>query len=313
MSLVPDGERESEESPLTGVVVGFDGSATSLLALEWAAGAAAAYGVPVTLLQAHPDVEGEVVEVVIDDPNALELLGEANAQVLEVAAERVAADHPGLEVKAVVHPDSPVQALLDASKTADVIVLGSRGLEGFRGLLLGSTTMNVTPHAHCPVVVLYQPDEATEAAKASARHPNEVVVGYDGSVSADQALAFALRHAEATGLGVTVVLVSKGKAGGVPAQPITADSAGVSEAVLELLREAMQVADTQAAVPVSYLHAVGRPAGVLIEEAAGAALAVVGARGRGGFAGLVLGSVGLQMLIHAECPVAVVHAARASD
>lgn len=307
MSLAPDDVRGSEEPPLTGVVVGFDGSTTSLLALDWGADAAAAYRVPVTLLQAHPDVEGEVVEVLIDSPDAVGLLGETKAQALEVAAERVAVDHPGLEVKAVVHPDAPVQALLDASKTADVIVLGSRGLEGFRGLLLGSTTMNVTPHAHCPVVVLYQPDEATEAAKASARHPDEVVVGYDGSESADQALAFALRHAEATGLGVAVVLVSKGRAGGPPAQPITVDSAGLSEAVLDQLRGAMQVAGTHAAVPVSYLHAVGRPAGVLIEEAAGAALAVVGARGRGGFAGLVLGSVGLQMLIHAECPVALVH------
>jgi len=295
------------------VVVGFDGSATSLLALDWAAGAAAAYGVPVTLLKAHPDAEGEVLEVVIDSADALELLGDANAQALELAAERVAGDHPGLEVKAVVHPDSPVQSLLDASKTADVIVLGSRGLEGFRGLLLGSTTMNVAPHAQCPVVVLYQPDEETAAARASARHPNEVVVGYDGSVSADLALSFALRHAAATGCGVVVVLVSKGQVGESPAEPITADSAGLSEAVQELLHEAAQVADTHAEVQVHYLHAVGRPAGVLIEEAAGAALAVVGARGRGGFKGLMLGSVGMQMLIHAECPVAVVHATGVSD
>ena len=308
-----DGEHESGTAALTGVVVGFDGSATSGLALDWAAGAAAAHGVPLTLLQARPDAEGDVVEVGLDGAGAAPLLGPDAAAALQEAAQRAGAAHPGLEVKAVVHPEAPVRALLDASDTADMVVVGSRGLEGFRGLLLGSTTMNVAPHAHCPVVVLYEPDEETEQAKAQARHPDEVVVGYDGSASADAALDFALRHARAAGLGVAVLVVTKGHADGAPAQPATADDEGLDPRVRQLLRQAATAAGAHDSVPVAYLHAVGRPAGVLIQEASGAALGVVGARGRGGLTGMVLGSVGLQMLIHAECPVAVVHAPAGTD
>lgn len=310
MSIEQADEAEPTESPIEGVVVGFDGSPTAILALDWAADTASAYGVPLTLLRARPNAEGEVLEVDIDSEDAADILGAAHAEALEDAAERVAASHPHLEVKVVVHPDAPVDALLDASRSAEVIAMGSRGLEGFAGLLVGSTVMNVTPHAHCPVVVLYQPDEKTELAKAHAKHPAEVVVGYDGSESSDAALAFALRHAAATGLGVSVLVVTKGRKGSADPVPVSAADEGLAEGVGELLAAAASVAEG-ADAPVSYLHAVGRPAGVLISEAAGAPMAVVGARGRGGFAGLVLGSVGLQMLIHAECPVAVVHTAEA--
>ncbi len=311
MTPETDADGESTQSPIAGVVVGYDGSPTAVLALDWAAGAAAAYRVPLVLLRARPDAEGEVVEV--DSDEAEELLGESQAEMLQDAADRVGATYPELEVRVVVHPDAPVQALLDASDTADLIVMGSRGLEGFRGLVLGSTTMNVTPHARCPVVVLYQPDEESEHAQANARHPDEVVVGYDGSSSADVALAFALRHAEATGLGVAVVIATKTRGKAMPAQPVTLDTEDLGDAMRDLIREAQAVVATHPDVPVTFLHAQGRPAAALIQEASGAPLGVVGARGRGGFAGLVLGSVGLQMLIHAECPVAVVHSIPQSD
>lgn len=305
------GQEAVQATAIAGVVVGFDGSATARLALDWAADAAAAYASPLTLISARPDSAGDVVEV--DAHDAGELLGEAMGDALDEAVSRVAARHADLDVRAVIHPDSPVDALLHASQTADLLVIGSRGLEGFRGLILGSTTMNVTPHAHCPVVVLYQPDEETEHAKAVARHPHEVVVGYDGSVSADLAISFALRHAEALGLGVAVVIVTKARrVGDRPAEPVTPETEGISEELRDLIREASAVVDTVPGVPVTFQHALGRPAGALIREAAGSPLAVVGARGRGGFAGLVLGSVGLQMLMHAECPVAVVHAIAAT-
>jgi nucleotide-binding universal stress UspA family protein len=154
--------------------------------------------------------------------------------------------------------------------------------------------------------VLYEPDEETATAKAEARHPAEVVVGYDGSMSADLALSFALRHAAATGLGVVVVVVTKARTT-EPAQEVDASGEGLPEDAAALVRSAAQVVDMRPGVTVRYAHAYGRPAGVLIAEAAGAPLAVVGARGLGGFSQLVLGSVGLQMLMHAQCPVAVVH------
>ncbi len=290
---------------LSGVVVAFDGSPTSQVAAEWAADTAEAYRLPLTLLRARPDAEGELVELEIGSDAVTELLGAESAEAIDTTVRRVRALHPDLELHLAIHPGSPVDALLDVSGSAELIAMGSRGLEGFRGLILGSTTMHVAPRAKCTVVVLYQPDQATAAAQATAAHPNKVVVGYDGSVSADLALAFALRHAEASGRDVAVILVSKGRPEQA-AQEIE-DVAQLDEDTQALVRSAEQVHDIHPEVPVRYLHGVGNPAGILIQEGSGAALAVVGARGRGGFAGLVLGSVGLQMLIHAECPVAVVH------
>lgn len=286
-----------------GVVVGFDGSPAASVALEWGADAAKAHGVPLTILTARPDAEADIIE--LPDGEGSEIVETAIAEMLADAADRVRNLHPNLPVATLVQPESPVDGLLEASATADMIVIGSRGLGGFEGLLVGSTAMNITPYAQCPVVVQYVPDEATAAAREAARHPNEVVVGFDGSHFSEEALVFALRHAAATGLGVAVVFVSKGTGEATPS-PIAADDADVSERLREDLADAMHIAKAHPNVPISYLHGVGRPAGVLIREASGSPLAVVGARGRGGFTQLLLGSVGLQMLIHAECPVAIV-------
>ena len=291
---------------LSGVVVGYDGSPTADIAVEWAAQAAPRYGLPLTLLLARPDAEGEVAQLPVPSQPTEAAGGAAIAGVSEAAA-RVSAERPGLQVRAVVHPGSPVQAMLAASREAEMLVIGSRGLEGFRGLLLGSTTMQVAPHASCPVVVLYEPDEATAAARAGARHPDEVVVGYDGSASADLALRFGLRHAKACDLGVAVVIVRGGRGEGEPAQPIDVASPDTDDGTRALVEQARGIAAGEPSVAVSFLSGTGRPAAVLIAEASGAPLATLGARGRGGFAGLTLGSVGLQMLMHAECPVAVVH------
>ncbi len=286
-----------------GVVVGYDGSASAQVALEWAAQAAAAYREPLKILTALPDAEAELLELTeaIDEG----LLRQTTADLLAEAERRVRAAQPGADVQVLVSPQSPVMGLLDASENADLLVLGSRGMGGFQGLLLGSTALNVTPYAGCPVVVLYEPDEATEEARAFARHPDAIVVGFDGSPFARHALAFALRHAQVTGLGVAVVIVSKGRKERAPT-PIDRTTTELDPSVREVLAVAEeQAGDTPGVV---YLHGAGPPARILIAEAAGAPLAVVGSRGRGGFAQLLLGSVGLQMLLYAECPVALVHA-----
>jgi nucleotide-binding universal stress UspA family protein len=284
-------------------VVGFDGSPASYEALDWGAATAAARVLPLTLLAARPDAAAPVIELA--DAEEEGLISQEMSATLADAQSRAAQAHPGLTVTTVIHPDSPVEGLLHASTTADLIVIGSRGLGGFAGLLIGSTAMNLAPYADCPVVVQYVPDEETVAARKSARHPNEVVVAFDGSHFAERALVFGLRHAQASGLGVAVVYVTPGSAAGPP-EPIEPDSPELSEEAREDLAAAVRITDRHANVPVTFLHGVGRPAGVLIKEASGSPLAVVGARGRGGFAQLMLGSVGLQMLIHAECPVALV-------
>lgn len=299
---------DSEEAAapiIDGVVVGFDGSPAANVALDWGAATAVAHGLALTILTSRPDAEAPVVALT-DDADGEAIVGDEIADMLAEAAARASAAHPELTIHEVVTPDSPVDSLLAASDTADMIAIGSRGMEGFQGLLIGSTVMEVTPYAQCPVVVLYVPDSDTVAAREQAKHPNTVVVGFDGSAYSLQALTFGLQHAEATGVGAAVVHISGGSPKHDPKQVEPTDES-LPEAVREDLAAAVRIAADFPTVPVEYLHAVGRPAGILIREASGSALAVVGARGRGGFAQLLLGSVGLQLVIHAECPVAVVH------
>jgi nucleotide-binding universal stress UspA family protein len=89
-----------------------------------------------------------------------------------------------------------------------MLVLGSRGLEGFRGLLMGSTAMQVVPWAHCPVVVVHPPRESDEG---EPLHPGQVVLGYDASEQADAAAVLAFGHARAIGSGVVAVAVDKAR------------------------------------------------------------------------------------------------------
>lgn len=304
MSVTESASEDFSEPEVSGVVVGFDGSPAADIALRWGAEAAVGHGLPLTLLTARPDAEAPVLD--LEEELVEELIEVDLVEALEAACEQVRVTHPDLTVRTVIHPDSPVEGLLAASTTADMIVIGSRGLGGFQGLLLGSTAMEVTPYAECPVVVQYVPDEKSLAARANARHPNAVVVAYDGSSFALRALMFAMTYADAMKLGVAIVYVSPGSRQRAPIA-VERDAEWLPFEVRQDFTVAALVASAHPDVPVTYLHAVGRPAGVLISEAAGAPLAVVGTRGRGGISQLMLGSVGQQMLLHAECPMAMVH------
>lgn len=276
-----------------GVVVGADGSDHGKAALEWAADAAVAHGLPLTVLFARPDATGVPQELA--EPTGP--LGEAVA----LAHAR----HPDLEVHALQMPEPPVQSLLAASETAEFIVIGSRGIEGFRGLLVGSTTMHVAPYAHCPVVVLHA-GRGTETPLKGEGHPGQVVLGYDGSPSANRASGFAFRHASAIGTGVVVVTVDQGK-GEPELRRTDPEAASPGSDTGAFTSPILVTAAAFPDVPVSFESGTGRPAEVLLSAAIGAKLLAVGSRGRGGFSGLVMGSVGQKVLAHAQCPVAILH------
>lgn len=294
----------AESADVRGVVVGFDSSPAARIALQWAAHAATAYDLPLTVLYAQPDAEAEICDFAFALQS--DMLAPDVAASLTEAERSVAEEHPELRVSTIIHPESPVDALLTASHTANLVVIGSRGLGGFSGLLLGSTAMEVTPYAQCPVVVLYVPDERTADAIASAPHRDSVVIAYDGSDSSCAALRFGLRHAHLTAHDAVIVYVDNQGADKAPT-PTPPDDPSLPEQARADLARAVELTRDFPSVPVAFMYGVGRPAGILIKEAAGAALAVVGARGRGGFTQLMLGSVGMQMLLHAECPLALVH------
>jgi nucleotide-binding universal stress UspA family protein len=139
-----------------GILVGVDGSGQSSRALEWAVREAAVREVPLTVLSVNQAVAGYTGVALPYGDDA-----EREAQVLKAAGEQVdrvltevagTAKLPQLDVRAAT--GFPAEVLLAAAQDADMIVVGSRGAGGFRLLLLGSVSAQVTHHAHCPVVVI---------------------------------------------------------------------------------------------------------------------------------------------------------------
>jgi nucleotide-binding universal stress UspA family protein len=232
----------------------------------------------------------------------------AAASVLDDGVDRARQAGPGLDVVSVLERGSPAEVLLRQAEDAATVVVGSRGLGGFAGLLLGSTSMQVAGRAGCPVVVVRPGGVAAEPGPEKGR----VVVGVDGSVSADAALSFAFEQAAVRRVGLTAVLslaIDGGRGGPGDPGPTVMDvlmtdadvGASLLEEAIAAWRQKYPEVDVRAGVDAR--HAVQ----ALIEASGGAALLVVGSRGRGRLRSWVLGSVSHGVLHHARVPVAVVH------
>jgi nucleotide-binding universal stress UspA family protein len=146
---------------MPGIIVGVDGSGHSQRALEWAVKEAAVRHLPLTVLTVHPAIVGYFGGVVTS-PQDLELTERAQAAV-RAETDKVLAGldgpHPESVTVKAVH-GFPVEELVNASKEADMIVLGSRGVGGFTRLMLGSTAGQVVQHAHCPVLIVPPEDRS---------------------------------------------------------------------------------------------------------------------------------------------------------
>ncbi|MER7281910.1 universal stress protein [Dactylosporangium sp. NPDC000244] len=294
------------------VVVGVDGSAPSLHAVDWAAVDAVRRRRPLHILYAiawppaYPPAAAPV-------PSPYEVRErEKAAQTVATAATRARAAAPDVRISTSMQADPPTVALLRASGHACEVVVGNRGHGGFAGLLLGSVGVQVAAHAPCPVVVVRDAD------RPAGSEAGRVVVGIDGSHDAGDALGYAFEHASASASGLTAVLAYRWP-GSVTRPddllPLTYDADDLAAEEERTLAES--VAGWREKFPDVDLRTSavrGRAAGVLVERSAGARLLVVGSRGRGGFAGLLLGSVSQVAIHHAACPVAVIrHAARESS
>jgi nucleotide-binding universal stress UspA family protein len=140
---------------MPGIIVGVDGSGHSQRALEWAVKEAAVRHVPLTVLTVHPSIVGYFGGVVTT-PQDLEQTEQVRVAVRAEADKVLAAlegPHPESVKIRAVH-GFPVEELVNASKEADLVVLGSRGVGGFTRMLLGSTAGQVVQHAHCPVTIV---------------------------------------------------------------------------------------------------------------------------------------------------------------
>lgn len=146
---------------MPGIIVGVDGSDHSQRALEWAMKEAAMRHAPLTVLTVHPAIVGYFGGVVTSAGD-LELTEQTQAAV-KVEADRALAGldgpHPESVTVKAVH-GFPVEELVNVSKGADIVVLGSRGVGGFSRMLMGSTAGQVVQHAHCPVLIVPPEDRS---------------------------------------------------------------------------------------------------------------------------------------------------------
>ncbi len=293
-------------SPRPQVVVGYDGSAGSVEALTWATVEASSRGADLTVLAAA-DLSA------VASAGAPSLVDGVRAGQQHLAAEGVAwavrvvedlGGHRAATVRAQVTLTSPAQALVDASERADLVVVGNRGHGRIAGALLGSVAFSVTAAARCPVVVV-RGDAQRRPGPAAP-----VVVGVDDSPGAGDALAHGADAAHRAGAPLVVLAAwstPEVRAGGY-AEPygreLVAGARRTAAAVADLAADRARTAHP--GLPVTTRVLEQRPAGALADASTDAGLVVVGARGRGGIASLLLGSVSHATVHAARCPVAVV-------
>ncbi|MBQ1052885.1 universal stress protein [Micromonospora sp. C51] len=291
----------SEHGAGAEILVGYDGSPDAAAALEWALDQARRDGRPVRLAYVFEwlTVAGWVGPGVTPGMWPDE---QARRQVEELVGKAVAdaaATHPGLDVRGEVLDGPPALILEEASTQAGLLVLGSRGHGGFAGLLAGSTAVNVTAHAHCPVVVVRRrPAESDRA--------GHVAVGVDGSEHSLLALGFAFEQATLRRVPLHVVRAWQPRREQWSLRGEQARDAALADQRAEVDEALRSGQGSFPDVEVTVETAAAAPAGLLIDASRNAQLVVVGSRGRGGLRGMLLGSVSQQLLQHAHCPVAVV-------
>lgn len=286
------------------IVVGTDGSLRANKAVEWAADRATARKLPLLVAYVVPEFPlpkrtSAAAEIVHGADYFDDFMAEAQRK-LEAVVAGLRERYPGLEVIGEVVKGHASYFLAEAAKDAALVVVGARGQTAPLSVkLLGGTSDAVTSHAKGPVAVI---------GDLSVENPaGPVVVGVDDSAAAKAAVKLAFDAAQTR--GVPLIAVNAWDFGPYDAfnaeiwdRSMTDITEGMTQRVSELMADEM-AAYPQVKVEIKVRR--GRPENVLVEESAGAGLTVVGSRGRGGFAGLLLGSTSKHVLREAHSPVIV--------
>lgn len=284
-----------------GIVVGYDGSAHSRAALRYAVTQARRLAAPVRVVTAF-DYEWRTDRFApagsVGDVERI-VRGRFD-ELVQAATAEVRTRFPEVEICGDVRRGSPGPVLVDAGRDATLVVVGSRGHGGFGGLLLGSVGAYVATHATVPVAVV-------RGSVDSADGP--VVVGVDGSERAERTIGAAFEEAARRDTALIAVRAYELPISYAPmAMGTTAfNPEEIRQAESEALVEAVRPwRDKHPTVDVETLIVRGGAGRVLVDLSSTAGLVVVGSHGRGTITGTLLGSVSLQVLHHADCPVLVV-------
>ncbi len=283
------------------IVVGVDGSAISYGALSWAAQEAERHRVPLLIIAAIalPITYGAGITFSQHDFDRADLDGKRLLSEATRIARAALAPGRDLVIFTELAGEPPIPALLDASKGSRLVVVGSRGAGAFSSTLLGSVSAAVTCHARCPVAVIHE--GATELA---ARTNGPVVVGVDGSGNCLAAIAVAFEEASLRGTELVAVHAWSDTNQFIAPGP---DWPAVQAAQEAVVAESLARGEEQfPEVSVRSVVVNDRPAPNLIAHAETAQLVVVGSHGRGGFAGMLLGSTSQVVLHGTACPIIIV-------
>ncbi|BBY15043.1 universal stress protein [Mycolicibacterium litorale] len=282
-----------------GIVVAVDGSASSDAALRWSAREAVLHRIPLLLVHVlSTDVTAAWATAVPAALLPLEYFQgrEEQARGVLAEAEALVKDAGATLVTTKFVHAAPVPALVEASTEAEMVVAGTRGNGAVKRLLLGSVSTGLLYHARCPVAVV-------GADTVLDRPDAPVVVGVDGSRASEQALGIAFD--EASLRGVDLVALHSWSDRSESLHPYV-NWEGVRAQAEETL--AISLAGFGERYPDVTVHrevVFDRPAEHLLERSESAQLLVVGSRGRGGFAGMLLGSVSAAVVQAAGAPVIV--------
>lgn len=279
------------------IIVGYDRSADARAAAAWALDEASRTGALVEFFYAYQWPTWAPAASMVPGP-AVYPDGETDRAIrgaLDEAVIQARLTHPEVRTEiSIVHANAAL-TLVDRSQEASLIVVGSQGHSGVTGLL-GSISIAVSAHAHCPVIVV----------KKRPVPDARVVAGVDDSAAAEHVLAFAVEQAVARDVPLTVIRAFP------PVTGIWEDATLVNRTITAEERQPFDdlVAAWQAKYPALSITAkaeIDHPAGALIRAGKDAQLIVVGSRGRGALRGMLLGSVSQNLLHRSDCTVAIVH------
>ncbi|GAU71341.1 putative Usp family protein [Streptomyces sp. NBRC 110611] len=289
------------------VVVGVDGSPSALAAVDAAAQEAWLRDAELRVVHAFlwPALHVPPGSSPLGPPTGT--VHETVERIVAEALERARSRAAGLHVSHAVIIGGAVAVLQAQSRTAQLVVVGHRGSGGFVELLVGSTAIQLSAHSDCPVMIV----------RGRPAPAGPVLVAVDGSPQGQSAIAFAF--CEAALRGTELVALHAWSTWSDHSEHALGRRVDIVDLVgdVDHLRQQEERELTEAlahhrkqypGLTVRPRLVRGRTRPALIEASADAQLMVVGARGHGGFAGLLLGSVSQAALHHAHCPVAVVRA-----